>query len=123
MEQRESDLAIVCRLAHEHLSEGAKGNDVLRCLPSDPIRDNQFCLLKHCDMYNFLCHFCLMERRLPRDFRSGVDEIVKDVYSCHVVLVLLFLCNRTLTIQLVQDIHTSIEVPPLFANSGGDTRP
>ncbi|CAK9118639.1 unnamed protein product [Durusdinium trenchii] len=62
MEQRESDLAIVCRLAHEHLSEGAKGNDVLR--------------------------------RLPRDFRSGVDEIVKD-------------------------IHTSIEVPPLFANSGG----
>mmetsp|Transcript_77204 Transcript_77204/g.184844 ORF Transcript_77204/g.184844 Transcript_77204/m.184844 type:complete len:663 (-) Transcript_77204:184-2172(-) len=63
MEQRESDLAVVCRLAHEHLSDGpAARNDVLR--------------------------------RLPRDFRSGVDEIVKD-------------------------IHTSIEVPPLFNTSGG----
>lgn len=62
MEQRESDLAVVCRLAHEHLSDGATRNDILR--------------------------------RLPRDFRSGVDEIVKD-------------------------IHTSIEVPPLFTTSGG----
>ena len=62
MEQRESDLAVVCRLAHEHLSEGATRNDILR--------------------------------RLPRDFRSGVDEIVKD-------------------------IHTSIEVPPLFTTSNG----
>lgn len=31
MEQRESDLAVVCRLAHEHLSEGATRNDILRC--------------------------------------------------------------------------------------------
>lgn len=31
MEQRESDLAIICRLAHEHLTEGATvRNDVLR---------------------------------------------------------------------------------------------
>ena len=31
MEQRESDLAVVCRLAHEHLSDGATRNDILRC--------------------------------------------------------------------------------------------
>ncbi|CAE7230139.1 unnamed protein product [Symbiodinium sp. CCMP2456] len=62
--QRESDLAVVCRLAHEHLlADGPAGrNDVLR--------------------------------RLPRDFRSGANEIVKE------------------------DIHTSIEVPPLLSSSG-----
>eukprot|EP00930_Biecheleria_cincta_P043115 TRINITY_DN29642_c0_g1_i1.p1 TRINITY_DN29642_c0_g1~~TRINITY_DN29642_c0_g1_i1.p1 ORF type:complete len:688 (+),score=137.65 TRINITY_DN29642_c0_g1_i1:94-2157(+) len=62
MEQRESDLSVVCRLAHEHLQDApaASRNDVLR--------------------------------RLPRDLRSGVEDIVKD-------------------------IHSSIEVPPLFASS------
>ena len=98
MEQRESDLAVVCRLAQEHLSDGATRNDILRCT-----------MVRHCmstEMFH-LSYLCLSgrklvfgavpvsakaapmglpskvslhpERRLPRDFRSGVDEIVKDM--------------------------------------------
>ncbi|CAE7480699.1 unnamed protein product, partial [Symbiodinium necroappetens] len=57
-------MVIVCRLAHEHL------------LADGPAGRND------------------VLRRLPRDFRGGANEIVKE------------------------DIHTSIEVPPLLSSSG-----
>ena len=59
MEQRESDLAVVCRLAHEHLlADGPAGrNDVLRPKGGPLVlggsRAVEFLVLPAC----LLCHF------------------------------------------------------------------